>query len=79
MSKEGRAGVEVPLGPLMDGCRLRLPGCVPTLAAAARSAEACDWPMVGMLMCDVAALVVLPVLVAGVVVLRPDTEDDERW
>jgi len=65
----------------VDGWRLRLPVCVPVpaLAAAARSAEACDWPMVGMLMCVVAALVALPVLVAGVVVLRPDTEEDERW
>lgn len=73
---EGRAGVVLPLGPLTEGCRLRLP--VPGgPAAAARAAEACDCPAVGM-MWGVAVLLAVPPFVEGVVTLRPDTEEDER-
>ena len=70
-------GVEVPLGPLTEGCRLRLPVPVLAPAAAARAAEACDCPIVGSRW-GVAVLLAVPVLVEGVVMLRPDTEEDDR-
>lgn len=48
MSRDCRAGVERPeRDVVMDGWRLRFPW--PRVAAAARSAEACDCPLMGTL------------------------------
>lgn len=72
-SSDGRAGVERP-DALIDGCRLR-----PPPAAAARSADACEWPASGTAWAPRSeALSMELALVDGVVMLRFETLDEPR-